>query len=1035
MKRAGERRGFALIITVSLLALLVLVLLALASLTRVETSVAGNTRKFSQARQNALLALNVAIGRLQEAAGPDQRVTATAEITGVTNANKHWTGVWNSNGGARIAWLVSGNETVVVDDAKEKRPGVWSPTSSHVSPTGGDDGAVLVEANTAGTDVLQHVVAPLVDIAIPEGTVPGFDPTSTASIRVGRYAWWVGDEGVKARVNLVDPYNESTNAFEQEVRLTAAQRVGIERVNRTGSTQLGASYPANDPSLTKVLTLNQLPFTSSPSAGNLLTAIRNRFHDLTASSVGLLTNVANGGLKLDLNRVLDSETVAYPDGHEVASGVRPLGTNYYPPHWGNLRAYSKRIASGASFPPSVDQGYQRGIHPYVTAISIWYGAASGSGSLFESASTFSVVVANPYDVSISTATYDLKVDFTGTLTLTQAVEPFAPFLAASTPSTLTFRMQNVSFDPGQVRYFTLPTGAHDPSSPISLTEVIPSVLGYIRGATLIGAHLNDVFTAKLGEGEISLELKSGGSQLQYARRIAIHDDPPWSGSLAVLGGDSARVTGRTVHLRAAAGSAGAVGEDGLGIPTRWIADYSIGATVSQRPEDDGAASLGQNPLWDVKRLFVNATTNPEVTGPYWGPTFLAPPAENGRTSVVLFHVIRGELISIGELQHVGLQSLGAEANGGAQNRGNTPQHVGLPSPGAEYLAPTYVIGNSYIPPYVAPPEGDSDPKDVSFAMNEALWDDFFCSGFVGNSFPNPLPNPRLKTYVPPGGSLPSTISYDRLTASLVVHGAFNVNSTSVDAWAAVLASMNGIQDPTGTLSDSGVDHPLENPFFRSSQPVADAAVASNASVGSELASPPARGVRRLSDAVVHELAAQIAAEVKARGPFLSLAAFVNRDRLSSDSTKNSSGALQTALDRTPGVQPDEWVDAGGIGANLTGWISQADVLTALGPILAARSDTFLIRAYGETVNPLILNADGSVPANAIEGRAWCEAVVQRVPDYVEYSVDSAGKLTRGDNPWERDDPTTAVEELTPINKLLGRRFVIVSFRWLTPADI
>jgi hypothetical protein len=70
------------------------------------------------------------------------------------------------------------------------------------------------------------------------------------------------------------------------------------------------------------------------------------------------------------------------------------------------------------------------------------------------------------------------------------------------------------------------------------------------------------------------------------------------------------------------------------------------------------------------------------------------------------------------------------------------------------------------------------------------------------------------------------------------------------------------------------------------------------------------------------------------------------------------------------------------------------ILTALGPMLTVRSDTFRIRAYGEALNP----AD---PAR-IEASAFCEAIVQRTPD--------------------------------PLPGF-GRRFVITYFRWLGPEDI
>src|SRR5947209_6720079 len=103
---------------VTLLAFVVILLVGLAAYTRVETAVAGNTQRQEQARQNALLALNVALAQLQRHAGPDQRVTATADAFGGHAGTTHYTGVWRTdqNDAAGnpmlLTWLVSGNEAV-----------------------------------------------------------------------------------------------------------------------------------------------------------------------------------------------------------------------------------------------------------------------------------------------------------------------------------------------------------------------------------------------------------------------------------------------------------------------------------------------------------------------------------------------------------------------------------------------------------------------------------------------------------------------------------------------------------------------------------------------------------------------------------------------------------------------------------------------------------------------------------------------------------------------------------------------------------
>ena len=83
------------------------------------------------------------------------------------------------------------------------------------------------------------------------------------------------------------------------------------------------------------------------------------------------------------------------------------------------------------------------------------------------------------------------------------------------------------------------------------------------------------------------------------------------------------------------------------------------------------------------------------------------------------------------------------------------------------------------------------------------------------------------------------------------------------------------------------------------------------------------------------------------------------------------------------------------------------MLQVLGPVLTARSDTFVIRAYGDAVD-----ASGKTTA-----RAWCEAVVQRTPEPLD--PDESGLNPRL--------PGTTGD--------FGRRFVITAFRWLSPDEI
>ena len=158
--------------------------------------------------------------------------------------------------------------------------------------------------------------------------------------------------------------------------------------------------------------------------------------------------------------------------------------------------------------------------------------------------------------------------------------------------------------------------------------------------------------------------------------------------------------------------------------------------------------------------------------------------------------------------------------------------------------------------------------------------------------------------------------------------------------------------------------------------------------------------------------------MKARGPFQSIAEFVNR-RLIDDTATGNSGALQTAIENS-NFNTDFGLDAPKNNSELTSGspsgntsdgaatqIIQADLLNRLAPSITVRGDTFRIRTYGE------------VTIGTQTVKAWCEAVVQRSHDFVDRSQMS----------------TTDNSLLNVTNQTFGRRFNIVSFRWLSESEI
>jgi hypothetical protein len=395
--------------------------------------------------------------------------------------------------------------------------------------------------------------------------------------------------------------------------------------------------------------------------------------------------------------------------------------------------------------------------------------------------------------------------------------------------------------------------------------------------------------------------------------------------------------------------------------------------------------------------------------------------------------------------------------------------------------------------------------DISTALNVSLWDRFFLSTlpYEEGSFSfNPaskLPNSNHKITAPQTGTLPNwddlkvgTTAFEQAARYMQVDGGFNVNSTSVAAWKLLLSgtynrTVKPSLNPTGPDSN-GVNRTV---FPRTPKPL----VPEDTTTSGFLYNGAFGAAKSLdnsnADAALREvdlLATAIVEEVKRRGPFLSLADFVNR-RLIPDQTDEEGdwlglgGTLQVAIDKvtqkylkTDGtvtnLNPDgtvtnpilnskyhvqgplipgtydrpfkssdgtDWMNPvitgqtsqrdmsehmnGGTPSNRfavayrsgPAYLMQADVLQAISPLLTVRGDTFVVRTYGDVTNP----ATGSTTPVA---RAWCEAVVQRMPE----TVDSADDIIQ---------PGSSVGPAHDPKYPFGRRMKVVMFRWLSEDEV
>jgi len=386
--------------------------------------------------------------------------------------------------------------------------------------------------------------------------------------------------------------------------------------------------------------------------------------------------------------------------------------------------------------------------------------------------------------------------------------------------------------------------------------------------------------------------------------------------------------------------------------------------------------------------------------------------------------------------------------------------------------------------------------DLSFVLNEALWDRYFLSSIPQTGPLNPagvLPNSRHRFTADTPDDPAAVRDEQRAAAYLHNVGALNVNSTSVEAWKALFTAFrdlriegleDGEQNPANTLPVSRTLAPELGPidFHESGGTPSDYGANS---AGLRRYDRMFQGFRFLTDAQIESLSERIVDEVRLRGPFYSLADFVNRRLVEPDltgghwrtaRTNNQStdgnnlhtlpadydpmqglfglqGALQRAInlsginggvnhphadnpddrvfriDLNPGIgiQGDPMSiypaaafyldtehlagapvgEVGQLMSHAPGFVTQADLLAMIGPALTARGDTFVIRSYGDSAN-----ANGE----NIQARAWLEVVVQRVAEPV---------TPAGTSGADRYDPADT----------WGRRFVIVSQRWLLPEEI
>lgn len=1131
------------------MAFVLLLLLSITTLTRVSTLNSNQTKHMQLAQANALLGLNIALGELQKHAGPDQRITARAEILdadpvspqvdGVTQP--YWTAVWPTGAaGLDIAESGSpqreislGSTTPTLEDKSASATWLVSNPDPATLPNPGTWSAVYPSAVTLAKDLgvdARDVEVPLVDV---EG---------------GRYGYWVSDEGVKAKVNLIDPTFNSGDAALSQLHQWSPHALPLQTI-----------LPMKTPGDFRTTPSTEVSKVTDNASLGLLTMIDptltlNTYSpDITTYSYGVLSDVRHGGLKKDLTAALEdadnfntfADTYGNGDRSIYRSGLDLPNDG---PLWYSLFYYYNTYKSVMPTPPGLSadannaptssiniasppytltpRGYKINYPSSATPtwlngplpVVIAYRVDIAVGSFFDDNDGNWKLRLQFYPQLVLCNPYSARLSFSG-FTIGKSLDVFRGTTLNITIGGVTtskvldmgrFTLQPAggevnTLDPGETRVFAL---AADLKAGSIATAGSYSALKSAANPAVSADHYQYFdFT------ETALATTDGDAmvKLTLTNNIFSNHNPTTNRVIVTYMHESVNPMILNWPLKANAvgyhNRYGVVANEAFtspAVPNVWI-DQTISNLATPRrvlgffARRKGLAGSNSpdsytNGAQGVPIFMGNSsvlTPFAQESSTQWMEVFLSPFGSSYLTdSTVIDTSPTGETTW-------GDRSVGDDASGSlrryilrdipSQPLVSIGQFMHMPTyrftDGTNYnnhlMSGSMFTGGSLIPVNVATDtltrthnwSGGGNTRlylDDSFLANEALFDRFFFSTVPPATLSNadnpptywtqfnadnggprlvdsstPFLNTRIKPYYREGiaPAMADLRDPEKAAAKLMLEGAFNINSTSIPAWRALLSSLSGnrlgIWNATGrtmaTLDGTALQDTNPIPRFWSAS-----------STGTPNA--PWDGLRVLTDDQVNDLAEQIVAQVKTRGPFLSMADFLNRRLGSSSSALTRAGALQAAIDNTspdinqaakalgtdvtmtggkPEVIPANLRDATGATLNtavgIPGYLMQQDLVQAFSPVMTARSDTFVIRSYGEAVNP----------ATEETTKAWIEAVVQRTPEYID-QADSKLSAVGDATPAYQSDGNPNVG---PTNLQFGRNFRIIQSRWLTSDEL
>ncbi len=1118
-RAVSSKNGFALVVTLSLMVLLTIIavgLLSLASIT-LRTSSLGDAG--AVARANARLSLMLAIGELQKELGPDSRITAPHDAgTTSKDGQPHWTAVydaWKSpedpnapeTPQSRVpkfrSWLVSG----ATNSTAEKIPLV---------------GSASLKEKSLPQDQIQ---VPMLAVKIGK--------------QQGRFAWWVSDESVKAKINA-----GLENSDDKDKQIAANPLVDAQsppNVGHKAVTEL-AKFDWKPGQRSAAITNGIVNLT----AGLKDNGIGGINHDITVHSAGVLSDVRAGRLKRDLSNLLsrpvtelqdkplylaggrmnrfqitENGAVSNIDGLPAnAAGADRWGINLEELHL--FHQIHREVDWSSGKPQLMNKNTKEAMiqdrfflyrKPKMEAQNVMLSfiaepdtTAGAKPNTYQIAAMIDamVVTSNPNDIPIVWPSgVLLRMEMEGfpyrpkwSIRSNNTIKHSHTVQAINYPYFRSSISGGFTLDPGEAAVYgasitdkssesvNLKRG-YKPRGGLRIDEkrwstdttYDPKVDG-LRATGLLATDTMD-FTmipaptnnGATPSGWISCYAKirnaSGGSDTG----ISTHRLSGGGGSVLT---DAAAPISRYMPVSIRPPTSLPISAF-IGFPKPVMMVTTMPNVEKSRIDLTPPNAFASRPYQlhePAINTMIASTTTPANTDLTMQNSQLVTIAESmeyefdNRRSMAIGDIGKERIYQGGGRQvesggafmavkrRIPLSpplSLGTFENAiacGLTARFTTPGALNGNANGLPAMAKS--IGNSWTNPFLnSSSVSDGTYHDPSWMANTALWDSWFLSGVTdvrgsGSSAylkDGRSPREQFKELAEGTGTLrnrrlaynpresvqkalsdlfdseffkPTAIN--KLPKYLLVDGAFNVNSTSLTAWKAFLTSVRD-QELLGPSGTSKKNLPFGTLGYAAYDKTTDGYA------------EDWNGFKDQSDSEMERLAINIVEEVKERGPFLSMADFVNRRPNSSNELHRALGALQAAIDKSglnqryteaeriltvndiPALAGKdtlnhEKVPARAIGS--AGYLSQAALLSAFGSQIAVRGDTFVIRTYGDA-----RDASGKLLA-----KAWCEAVVQRFPGYVDTT-----------------NAAETSEELTTANSTFGRKFDIVSFRWLNPEEI